>query len=100
MTLITASDWSKPNELNLFPHKEFCDVQVKCGDKSFDCHQFMLSGMLLVSCDNCLLLLVHFLIARSPVFRAMFQNDMAERKNKKVDVVDLHPDVVAEMLQV
>ena len=44
--------------------------------------------------------MVHFLIARSPVFRAMFQNDMAERKNKKVDVVDLHPDVVAEMLQV
>ena len=41
-----------------------------------------------------------FSLARSPVFRAMFQNDMAERKNKKVDVVDLHPDVVAEMLQV
>ena len=65
---------------NALTHKEFCDVQVKCGDKTFDCHQFMLS-------------------ARSPVFRAMFQNDMAEKKSKKVDVKDLHPDVVAEMLQ-
>lgn len=64
---------------NAFQHKEFCDVQVKCGDRTFDCHQFMLS-------------------ARSPVFRAMFQADMAERKSKKVDVIDLHPDVVAEML--
>jgi len=63
-----------------FQHKEFCDVQVKCQDKVFDCHQFMLS-------------------ARSPVFRAMFQADMAEKKTKKVDIQDLHPDVVAEMLQ-
>ena len=45
----------------------------------FDCHQFMLS-------------------ARSPVFRAMFQADMTEKKSRKVDVKDLHPDVVAEML--
>jgi len=63
-----------------FHHKEFCDVQVKCGEKTFDCHQFMLS-------------------ARSPVFRAMFQADMAEKQTKKVDIQDLHPDVVAEMLQ-
>ena len=27
-----------------FHHKEFCDVQVKCGEKTFDCHQFMLSA--------------------------------------------------------
>ena len=27
-----------------FHHKEFTDVQVKCGDKTFDCHQFMLSA--------------------------------------------------------
>jgi len=62
-----------------FIHKEFCDVQVKCGDKTFDCHQFMLS-------------------ARSPVFRAMFHADMAEKESKKVDIQDLHPDVVSEML--
>ena len=29
----------------------------------------------------------------------MFQADMAEKKTKKVDIQDLHPDVVAEMLQ-
>ena len=62
-----------------FSNREFTDVQIQCGDKVFDCHQFMLS-------------------ARSPVFRAMFQADMTEKKTRKVDVKDLHPDVVAEML--
>ena len=33
------------------------------------------------------------------MFRAMFQADMAEKKNKAVDIQDLHPDVVGEMLQ-
>ena len=62
-----------------FSHKEFTDVQIKCGDKVFDCHQFMLC-------------------ARSPVFRAMFQAEMEEKKTKKVIVSDIHPDVLEEML--
>ena len=62
-----------------FSHKEFTDVQIQCGDQLFDCHQFMLS-------------------ARSPVFRAMFQAEMEEKKTKKVIVTDLHPDVLEEVL--
>ena len=45
----------------------------------FDYHQFMLS-------------------ARSPVFKAMFLADMAEKRIKKVNVKDFHPDVLSELL--
>jgi len=62
-----------------FINKEFSDVQLKCGERIFDCHQVILS-------------------ARSPVFRAMFQADMLEKNTKKVDLHDLDPDVVEEML--
>ena len=76
----------KPGQENLqedlelaFSQIEFSDVQIHCGEKVFDCHQFMLS-------------------ARSPVFRAMFQAEMKEKKNKEVTVEDLHPDVLTELL--
>lgn len=62
-----------------FSHKEFTEVQIQCGYKVFDCHQFMLS-------------------ARSPVFRAMFQAEMKEKRNKMVNVKDVDPDVFSEML--
>ena len=62
-----------------FTSKELCDVQLQCGEKIFDCHKFMLS-------------------ARSPVFRAMFQAEMEEKKTNKVDINDLDPDILAEML--
>ena len=62
-----------------FLSKEFCDVQLLCGDQVFDCHQFTLS-------------------ARSPVFRAMFLADMAEKNEQKVDVKDIAPEVLSEML--
>jgi len=62
-----------------FTNIELSDVQLQCGGQVFDCHQFMLS-------------------ARSPVFRAMFQSNMMEKETGKVDVKDLHPDVLAEML--
>ena len=62
-----------------FSQKEFTDVQIQCGEKVFDCHQFMLS-------------------ARSPVFRAMFQAEMKEKKTEMVNVKDVDPDVFSEML--
>ena len=40
-------------------------MRVECEGKVFDCHQIVLS-------------------ARSPVFKAMLQADMAEKKTKKV----------------
>jgi len=62
-----------------FETEDFSDVKVACGDKIFNCHQFMLS-------------------CRSPVFRAMFQNDMSEKASKRVDILDLSPEVVRDML--
>ena len=64
---------------NAFTSKELCDVQLQCGEKIFDCHKVILS-------------------ARSPVFRAMFQAEMEEKKTNKVDINDLDPDILAEML--
>ena len=62
-----------------FLQEEFSDIKLLCGDKVFNCHQFMLA-------------------ARSPVFRAMFMADMAEKKTKKVDIKDLHPEVLLVLL--
>jgi len=62
-----------------FLNRDFADVKVACGDRVFECHQFMLS-------------------ARSPVFRAMFQADMTEAASKRVDIQDLASDVVNDML--
>merc|ERR1711971_613990 len=62
-----------------FHNKDFADVKVACGDRVFECHQFMLSS-------------------RSPVFRAMFQSDMTEAATKRVDIQDLQPDTVNDML--
>ena len=41
---------------------------------------------------------MNILAARSDVFRAMFLNNMMERRTKRVDVQDVNPGVVGEML--
>jgi len=56
------------------------DVILKCGDQEFYCHKFMLS-------------------ARSPVFEAMLFSDMVENKSGTVNVEDVDPDVMMEVLQ-
>jgi len=58
---------------------DFSDVQVVSEGRVFECHQVILS-------------------ARSPVFRAMLQADMAEAKDKKVTIKNIPSDVVAEMI--
>lgn len=60
--------------------KELSDVLLNCQGKSFEAHQVILS-------------------ASSPVFRAMFQADMKEKTNQHVEIKDLKPDVVSEMLK-
>lgn len=60
-------------------NKEFSDVQIHCGGQVFDCHQVILS-------------------ARSPVFRTMFQADMAEKKTRKVNIVDIDPNIMEDLL--
>ena len=60
--------------------KEMSDVQIKCGDQTFDAHQFILS-------------------ARSPVFRRMFQTEMKEKNTGLVDLGDSSPEIISELLK-
>ena len=66
--------------MELFNSKEMSDVQIKCEDQTFDAHQLILS-------------------TRSPVFRRMFQAEMKEKKCGQVDIEDLKPEVVSEMMK-
>ena len=56
------------------------DVTLRCGDKVFYCHKFMLS-------------------ARSPVFKAMFQSNMRENETNNVEIEDMQDDVMQELLE-
>ena len=60
--------------------KEMSDIQIKCGDKTFDAHQLILS-------------------AWSPVFRGMFQAEMKEKESGMVEIQDLDSTVMLEMLK-
>ena len=62
-----------------FSKKKYTDVKIYCGDEVFECHRFMLT-------------------ARSPVFRAMFEAEMMEKKTQRVDIQDLPPEIFSEML--
>jgi len=53
---------------------------INCGDQVFYCHKFMLS-------------------ARSPVFQAMFQSGFEENKAGSVEIGDINPNVMIEMLR-
>ena len=63
----------------LFGDEKFSDVKITCGGKVFHCHRSILS-------------------VRSPVFEAMFQSDMMENISRTVDIKDIKPEVVMEML--
>ncbi len=64
---------------NSYQNGDFADMELMCDTKVFKCHQFILS-------------------TRSPVFRAMFQNPMAEATTKTVEIKDLSPEIVDAML--
>ena len=59
--------------------KEFSDIEIKCNETVFPCHQLILA-------------------ARSPVFKAMIQAEMKEKQTKKIVIKDSNPRTVAEML--
>ena len=63
----------------LFGDEKFSDVKITCGEENFHCHRSILS-------------------VRSPVFKAMFQSDMVENISRIVEVKDIKPEVVKEML--
>jgi len=56
------------------------DVIINCNGKVFNCHKFILG-------------------ARSPVFNAMFQADMKEGNAREVNIDNLDPKVLGDMLQ-
>jgi len=56
------------------------DLMVKCEEHEFTCHK-------------------NILAARSPVFAAMFQHDMAEQRKNEVIITDLPHQVVQQMLE-
>lgn len=42
---------------------------------------------------------MQFVLARSPVFAAMFEHEMEERKHNRVDITDVDHEVLKEMLR-
>ena len=59
--------------------KDLADMEIICGDKSLSCHVIVLS-------------------ARSPVFRAMFKADMAEKKKGKIEIQGFSFNVIQNMI--
>lgn len=70
-----------PDDLEeLFRSKEFSDVTISANGREFRAHKAILA-------------------ARSPMFKGMFSHDMKETKYNRVEVPDVDPDVLDEMLR-
>ncbi|KAI1731786.1 BTB/POZ domain-containing protein [Ditylenchus destructor] len=65
---------------NMFEKTSFSDCVLATGNKEFQVHKAVLA-------------------ARSPVFAAMFEHQMAESQNDRVLIEDIEPDVLKEMLR-
>lgn len=64
----------------LFENKQFTDVELNVNGVTLHAHRIILAS-------------------RSPVFCAMFQNDMKEKKERKIDISDVQPKVMKEVLR-
>ena len=64
----------------LFESQRFSDVTLSVGSREFQAHKALLA-------------------ARSPVFAAMFEHEMEERKHNRVDITDVDHEVLREMLR-
>lgn len=70
-----------PDDLeDLFKSQEFSDVTIYANGREFRAHKAILA-------------------ARSPMFRGMFSHDMKETKYNRVEVPDVDPEVLQEMLR-
>lgn len=65
---------------DLFESQKFSDVILSVKGKEFYAHKAILA-------------------ARSPVFAAMFEHDMEEKKQNRVDITDMDAEVLKEMLR-
>jgi len=69
------------SDMAFTPDDGFSDVTLECGDRKFGCHKFILSK-------------------RSDVFAAMFSHsDTEESKTNKVEITDLEPDTLEQLLK-
>ncbi|XP_011873523.1 PREDICTED: speckle-type POZ protein A-like isoform X2 [Vollenhovia emeryi] len=64
----------------LLENEKFCDVMLTVRGKEFQVHKAIL-------------------VAQSPVFNVMFENEMKEKKTNQVDIDDMDPEVLEEMLR-
>lgn len=82
--LETASALSRMSILDeyekLLHSAKFSDVTLIVGDKKFPAHK-------------------NILASRSPVFSAMFEHNMLENKNNIVEITDVEPEIMAEVLR-
>lgn len=70
-----------PDDLGrLFENHRFSDVTLSVNGKEFLAHKAILA-------------------ARSPVFAAMFEHNLEESKHNRVEITDMEPDVLGEMLR-
>ncbi|XP_011881721.1 PREDICTED: speckle-type POZ protein A-like [Vollenhovia emeryi] len=64
----------------LLENEKFCDVTLTVRGKEFQVHKAIL-------------------VAQSPVFNVMFENEMKGKKTNQVDIDDMDPEVLEEMLR-
>jgi len=64
----------------LYSNKDLSDVIIICGNKKFECHKSILSS-------------------RSPVFKAMFTSNMKEQNAGSVEIKNMNPEVLENLLQ-
>ncbi|MEJ1288601.1 hypothetical protein NN561_019634 [Cricetulus griseus] len=116
--LLSLESWLLPdNELTVF-----CDVDLAVQDSLINSEDSTVPGFLVPRCTmaddlgqlwenslftDCILVVAGqdfgahkaILAARSPVFRAMFENDMEESRKKRVEILDLEPQVFKAMME-
>lgn len=64
---------------NLLATSDMSDVVISVGEKSFKVHRIILA-------------------ARSPVFGAMFKHDLAENITNTINITDIEPDVIEQVI--
>jgi hypothetical protein len=77
--VVRSATIKKNQLLNLWKMKIPSDVVIKCEEKSFEAHTFILAS-------------------GSPVLAAMFQHDCEENQKKIIEIADIQPNVLRKLL--
>lgn len=91
----------------LFESQRFSDVTLCVNEREFQAHKAILAGMFYPRLYFYLyairyatyIFLRRLFKARSPVYAAMFEHEMEERKHNRVDITDVDHEVMREMLR-